>query len=250
MEDGKYMQLKHVFHQVQTNEINSYRNNPEALLRWIRKSLPVNKIVMGTGFGPPGIVLLDMLLRVTRDISVFYIDTGFLFDQTYELRDKLQKKYGFEFLRFSTEVTPEKQIAMYGEKLWEKDPDICCSIRKVIPLKNALQNYDFWITGIRKKQTKIRNKSDLIEFESRFEVIKINPLINWSHDEVWNYIKKYNLPYNPLHDNSYPSIGCKQCTSPVCSGGDDRSGRWKDSDKTECGLHTSDNIGINGLNGN
>ena len=90
---------------------------------------------------------------------------------------------------------------MYGEKLWEKDPDICCSIRKVIPLKNALQNYDFWITGIRKKQTKIRNKSDLIEFESRFEVIKINPLINWSHDEVWNYIKKYNLPYNPLHDN-------------------------------------------------
>ena len=142
------MQLKHVFHQVQTNEINSYRNNPEALLRWIRKSLPVNKIVMGTGFGPPGIVLLDMLLRVTRDISVFYIDTGFLFDQTYELRDKLQKKYGFEFLRFSTEVTPEKQTEMYGEKLWEKDPDICCSIRKVIPLKNALQNYDFWITGI------------------------------------------------------------------------------------------------------
>ena len=186
------MQLKHVFNQVQTNEINSYRNNPEALLRWIRKSLPVNKIVMGTGFGPPGIVLLDMLLRVTRDISVFYIDTGFLFDQTYELRDKLQKKYGFEFLRFSTEVTPEKQTEMYGEKLWEKDPDICCSIRKVIPLKNALQNYDFWITGIRKKQTKIRNKSDLIEFESRFEVIKINPLINWSHDEVWNYIKKYN----------------------------------------------------------
>ena len=236
--------------QVQNNAINKYRNNPVALLKWIKKNLPNEKIVMGTGFGPPGIVLLDMLFKVTRDISVFYIDTDFLFDQTYNLRDKLEERYRFKFLRFSTEVTPEKQTEMYGEKLWEKDPDICCSIRKVIPLKNALQNYDFWITGIRKKQTKIRNKSDLIEFESRFEVIKINPLINWSHDEVWNYIKKYNLPYNPLHDNSYPSIGCKQCTSSVCSGGDDRSGRWKDSDKTECGLHTSDNIGINGLNGN
>ena len=160
------------------------------------------------------------------------------------------KKYGFKFLRISTEVTPEMQIEHYGEKLWEKDPDTCCNIRKVIPLKNALQNYDFWITGIRKKQTKIRNKSDLIEFESRFEVIKINPLIEWTHDEIWDYIKANNLPYNTLHDKDYPSIGCKQCTSTVCSGEDDRSGRWKGTNKTECGLHQSDNIAINGLKGN
>ena len=235
--------------QVQDNKINKYRNNPIELLKWITDNLPSNKVVMGTGFGPPGIVLLDMLFKVTHDISVFYIDTGFLFDQTYELRDKLQEKYGFQFLRLSTNVSPEMQVAQYGEKLWEKSPDICCNIRKVIPLKNALENYDVWITGIRKKQTEVRNKSELIEFASRFEVIKINPLIDWTHDEIWDYINTNNLPYNPLHDNNYPSIGCKQCTSPVCIGDDDRSGRWKGSNKTECGLHTNEATSINGFKG-
>ena len=108
-----------------------------------------------------------------------------------------------------------------------------------------MKEYDIWITGIRKKQTNIRSHADLIEFESRFKVIKINPLIKWTHDEVWEYIKANNLPYNPLHDNNYPSIGCKQCTSPVCAGDDDRSGRWKGTNKTECGLHMNDTISIN-----
>ena len=235
--------------QLQNNKIKRYRNNPVELLKWIESNLPNEKVVMGTGFGPPGIVLLDMLFKVTKDISVFYIDTGFLFDQTYDLRDKLQEKYAFEFLRFSTELTPEMQADQYGEKLWKNNPDTCCNIRKVIPLKNILNNYDVWITGIRKKQTQVRNKSNLVEFESRFGVIKINPLINWNHDDVWNYIKTNNLPYNSLHDNSYPSIGCKQCTSPVCAGDDDRSGRWKGTNKTECGLHKSNTISINGFNG-
>lgn len=231
--------------QIQNKEIKQYRKNPEELLKWIVKNLPNEKVVMGTGFGPPGIVLLDMLLKVTRDISVFYIDTDFLFDQTYELKEKLQEKYDIKFLRFSTDLTSEMQADQYGEKLWEKDPDLCCNLRKVKPLKKALQNYDIWITGIRKKQTQVRNTSTLIEYESRFEIIKINPLINWRHDEVWDYIKTHNLPYNSLHDNSYPSIGCKQCTSPVCAGDDDRSGRWKGSNKTECGLHKSDTIEAN-----
>ena len=235
--------------QVQNNKINRYINNPEGLLKWITKHLPNERVIMGTGFGPPGIVLLDLLFRVTRDISVFYIDTDFLFDQTYDLKDKLQKRYGFEFLSISTDLTPEMQADQYGAKLWEKDPDSCCNIRKVLPLKGVLKNYDVWITGIRKKQTAVRKQSELIEFESRFEVIKINPLINWTHVEVWDYIKTHNLPYNPLHDRNYPSIGCQQCTSPVCSGEDDRSGRWKGSHKTECGLHDSDKITINGFKG-
>ena len=235
--------------QVQTNKINKYRNNPIELLKWINNNLPNEKVIMGTGFGPPGIVLLDMLFKVTSDISVFYIDTGFLFDQTYDLKDKIQEKYGFQFIRLSTELTPEMQAKQYGDALWEKNPDSCCNIRKVTPLKTALEDYDIWITGIRKKQTQVRNQSDLIEFESRFEVIKINPLINWTHDEVWDYIKRHNLLYNVLHDQHYPSIGCKQCTSPVCFGDDDRSGRWKGLNKTECGLHQSNDIAINGFKG-
>jgi phosphoadenosine phosphosulfate reductase len=115
-----------------------------------------------------------------------------------------------------------------------------------------LVDYDVWITGIRRKQTQVRAKSGLVEFDPRFEVIKINPLINWTHDEVWDYIKTNHLRYNPLHDRSYPSIGCKQCTSPVSSGDDDRSGRWKGSQKTECGLHQKQQsaITINGFKGN
>jgi len=239
----------HALQQVQHERVNKYRKNPIDLLKWIERNLPSEKVIMGTGFGPPGVVLLDMLFKVTKDISVFYIETDFLFDQTYELRDKLQEKYGFEFLRFSTALTPEMQADKYGEKLWKKNPDKCCNLRKVLPLIDVLKNYDIWITGIRKKQTDVRSQSDLIEFESRFEVIKINPLIEWTHDEVWNYIQANNLPYNTLHDNSYPSIGCKQCTSPVCAGEDDRSGRWEGTNKTECGLHKTDTISINTFKG-
>ena len=235
--------------QVQNDKINIYKNNPIQLVKWIKNNLPNERVVMGTGFGPPGIVLLDILFNITKDISVFYIDTGFLFEQTYDLKNKLEERYGMEFLRFNSDLAPEDQDRQYGKKLWEKDADACCNLRKVIPLKQALENFDVWITGIRRKQTHVRSHAGLVEFESRFEVIKINPLINWTHDEVWGYIKKHNLPYNPLHDRGYPSIGCQQCTSPVCSGEDHRSGRWKGSKKTECGLHQSTSIPINGFKG-
>tara|TARA_Y100000588_G_C13885633_1_gene766441 strand:+ start:62 stop:799 length:738 start_codon:yes stop_codon:yes gene_type:complete len=224
---------------VQNTNIDHYSKNPVGFLKWIVKKLPNKKVIMGTGFGPPGIVLLDMLFKVTKDISVFYIDTNFLFDQTYDLKNKLEKRYGFKFLKFSTDLTPEVQGKKYGEKLWESDPDACCNLRKVLPMKKALTDYDFWITGIRKKQTAIRANSELVEMEPRFSVIKLNPLLNWTHNEVWNYIKEHNLPYNELHDRNYPSIGCKPCTSPVCSGDDERSGRWNGTNKTECGLHKS-----------
>ena len=234
---------------VQNTNVERYSKNPEGLLKWIVKNLPNDKVVMGTGFGPPGIVLLDMLFKVTRNISVFYIDTSFLFDQTYDIKNKLEEKYGFKFLRFSTDLTPEEQGKQYGGKLWEKDPDACCNLRKVLPMKEALADYDFWITGIRKKQTTVRAHAGLVELEPRFSVIKLNPLLNWTHDEVWNYVKEHNLPDNPLHDRGYPSIGCKQCTSSVCAEEDERNGRWRGIGKTECGLHQSSDISLNGHKG-
>ena len=232
---------------MQGEKISRYSNNPKELLKWISQNLPNEKVVMGTGFGPPGIVLMDILFQVNRDISIFYIDTGFLFDQTYDLKNKLEERYDFEFLRFSTDITPDDQTIQYGKKLWEKDADACCNLRKVIPLKQALSEYDVWITGIRRKQTRVRAHAGLVELDPRFEVIKINPLINWTHKEVWDYIKMHNLPYNSLHDRNYPSIGCKQCTSPVLPGDDDRSGRWKGTKKTECGLHQCGSMSINGF---
>ncbi len=243
MKLGEEMNTSAIQH-IESNKENKYKKNPIELLKWISSNLPNDKVIMGTGFGPPGIVLLDLLFKVTKNISVFYIDTNFLFDQTLDLKNRLEERYGFKFIEFSTDMTPEMQSKEYGEELWKKDPDACCNIRKVKPLKDALSNYDVWITGIRKKQTHVRQQSSLIEFESRFEVIKINPLINWTHDEVWDYIKDNDLPYNVLHDRNYPSIGCKPCTSPVCQGDDDRSGRWKGTNKTECGLHGNKTISI------
>ena len=198
-------------------------------------------------------VLSWLFLAILLAIAIVLIDLLFFSKTSPESDVKVAEDrstfrkicYFLIFLKFSTEVTPDMQAKEYGENLWEQNPDSCCNIRKVIPLKAALKNYDIWITGIRKKQTQVRKQSDLIELESRFEVIKINPLIEWTHDEIWDYIKANNLPYNTLHDKDYPSIGCKQCTSPVCSGEDDRSGRWKGTNKTECGLHQSDNISIN-----
>ena len=230
---------------IKNKNVDQYRKNPEGFLKWIVDKLPNSKVVMGTGFGPPGIVLLDILFKVTNNISVFYIDTGFLFEQTYDLKNKLEERYGFKFLRFSTELTPEAQGKQYGENLWENDPDTCCNLRKVLPMKDALADYDFWITGIRKKQTAVRASAELVELEPRFSVIKMNPLINWTHDEVWDYIKEHDLPYNELHDRNYPSIGCKQCTSSVCSGDEERSGRWTGTNKIECGLHKSTTISLN-----
>ena len=239
-----------ILQQMQRENISRHTNNPEALLKWTAENLPNEKLVMGTGFGPPGIVLLDMLFKVTRNISVFYIDTGFLFDQTDALKTQLEEKYDFRFLSFSTNLTPEQQEKKYGKELWRHDPDACCNQRKVSPLKKALGNYDVWITGIRKKQTLMRSHSELLEVEPRFGVIKVNPLINWSHDDVWDYIKTHDLPYNPLHDQGYPSIGCTHCTTPISVGDDDRSGRWKGTTKTECGLHQFSAISLDGIKGN
>ena len=123
---------------VKNTNVDQYKKNPEGFIKWIVEKLPKDKVVMGTGFGPPGIVLLDILFKVTKSISVFYIDTGFLFEQTYDLKNKLEERYGFKFLRFSTGLTPEAQAKEYGDNLWENDPDACCNLRKVLPMKDAL----------------------------------------------------------------------------------------------------------------
>jgi phosphoadenosine phosphosulfate reductase len=142
-----------------------------------------------------------------------------------------------KFKRFSTQIPIEQQRELYGDELWNRDPNLCCNIRKVMPLKKALSSYDVWITGIRKSQTELRKDSDAIEYDERYNVTKINPLINWTHEQVWDYIEENKLPFNKLHKEGFPSLGCTHCTTSVKSGEDDRAGRWRGSGKTECGLH-------------
>ena len=211
--------------------------DPVTTLQWVTSQFDCDKIVMGTGLGAPGVALLDMLKKVNPNITVFYIDTGLLFKETYDLKNRLENHYKMQFNRVSTDISLEQQKEVYGDELWRRDPNLCCNIRKVLPLKKVLENAEVWITGIRRFQTKHRKNSQVIEYDDRFGVTKVNPLIYWTHDQVWDYIKTHDLPFNELHKQGYPSLGCFHCTSPVNDGEDDRSGRWKGSGKTECGLH-------------
>ncbi|MFO0774884.1 MAG: phosphoadenylyl-sulfate reductase [Nitrospiraceae bacterium] len=213
---------------------------PQALLQYaIERFAP--KIIVACSFGAEDVVLVDMVHRINPDVPLFYLDTDFLFPETYATRDRIVEQYGLkptQLLQIRSRLTPEQQAAEYGEALWARNPDQCCQLRKVgEPLARALEGCDAWITGIRRDQAPTRANAGLIEWDRKFNLVKINPLARWTWDDVWTYIRVYEVPYNPLHDRNYPSIGCTHCTAPVAEGDDPRSGRWKQFGKTECGLH-------------
>jgi len=198
------------------------------------------KIVLACSFGAEDVVLVDMVHRINPSVPLFYLDTDFLFPETYATRDRIIEQYGLQpaqVLQVKSLLTPERQAEQHGDALWASDPDRCCQIRKVEPLTRVLKGFDAWITGIRRDQAPTRANAKLIEWDAKFQLVKVNPLAKWTWGDVWTYIKVYEVPYNQLHDRNYPSIGCTHCTAPVMPGEDPRAGRWKSSAKTECGLH-------------
>jgi phosphoadenosine phosphosulfate reductase len=198
------------------------------------------KIVLACSFGAEDVVLADMVHRIDSSVPLFYLDTDFLFPETYATRDRITERYNLkpaQVLQIKSLLTPVSQAERHGEALWAKDPDQCCKIRKVEPLTRVLKGYDAWITGIRREQSPTRAGAKSIEWDNTFGLVKINPLATWTWADVWTYIKLYEVPYNELHDRNYPSIGCTHCTKPVMPGEDPRSGRWQGREKTECGLH-------------
>ena len=200
------------------------------------------KIVLACSFGAEDVVLVDMVHRINPSVPLFYLDTDFLFRETYATRDRIIERYQLkptQVIQVKSLLTPQKQAAEYGDALWTGNPDQCCQLRKVEPLTRVLRGYDAWITGIRRDQAPFRANAGLIEWDQKFELIKVNPLARWTWTDVWTYIKIYDVPYNQLHDQHYPSIGCTYCTAPVAPGDDPRAGRWKNFAKTECGLHKS-----------
>lgn len=196
-----------------------------------------NDMVIGTGFGPSGAVLMHHIHLLDMPVTVFYLDTNLLFRQTYELRDEFEKKYNISFERVATDISLNEQSQNYGDKLWNKNPDLCCHLRKVLPLKTYLAGKRVWVTGVRRDQADSRKNTKVFEWDRINHVIKVNPLASWNADDVWAYIRRHNLPYNPLHDHGYPSIGCQPCTNPSLDNNDERSGRWSGLSKTECGIH-------------
>jgi phosphoadenosine phosphosulfate reductase len=171
---------------------------------------------------------------------VFTLDTDFLFPETYALIDTIEKQYGLEVERTRPEYTPEAQAEKFGAALWGSHPDQCCNIRKVEPLKKHLSGLQAWVTGVRRDQAPTRANTKKLEWDAKFGLVKLNPLADWTSPQVWDYIRENSVPYNPLHDQNYPSIGCTYCTRPVMPGEDPRAGRWSGFNKTECGLHVKE----------
>jgi len=212
---------------------------PWDVLEYALKAYPQN-IILACSFGAEDVALLDMMHRIDPNAPLFYLDTDFLFPETIDVRDRLITQYGLkpaQVIQMKPQLTPDQQAAQYGPALWASKPDQCCELRKVEPLSRILGNYRAWITGIRRDQSPTRASAGLVEWDKKFNLIKVNPLVRWSSDEVWTYLQVHEVPYNALHDRHYPSIGCTHCTAPVLPGEDPRSGRWKNFGKTECGLH-------------
>lgn len=210
---------------------------PQQVLSWAFGKY-ASRVELATGMGVEGMALLDMAWRLNPSVKVFTGDTGFLFPETYALMDRIEEKYGIHIERLFSDLSPEKQERDHGPRLWASDPDRCCALRKVEPLRRKLATLDAWITAIRRNQTRERSGIRKIDWDAKFNVIKISPLADWTREKVWNYVFEHDVPYNPLHDQNYPSIGCTHCTRAVQEGEDARAGRWSGLGKTECGLHT------------
>lgn len=189
------------------------------------------------GFGPEGCVLLDLIGRHRLDVDVFTLDTGLLFPETHALWRRLEQRYGLIIRSVHPEQSVDAQARTHGDRLWERDPDRCCDLRKVQPLARALRGHDAWITAIRREQTPLRAHARIVERDRVHGLVKINPLAGWTRSQVWDHLTTHDVPVNALHALGYPSVGCIPCTSAVAGGEDERAGRWRGQGKTECGLH-------------
>lgn len=209
--------------------------SPETVIAWAVQTFP--NITFACSFGAEDVVLVDMLQKISPSSDIFYLDTDFHFKETYETRDRMAEKYGMNFVQVKPKLTPEEQASEHGDELWKSDPNGCCAIRKVEPLTRILTEYEAWITGIRRDQAPTRANAKKVEYDTKFGLVKFNPLASWTSEDVWEYIRANDIIYNPLHDQNYPSIGCEYCTKQVMPGEDPRAGRWAGNEKTECGLH-------------
>jgi phosphoadenosine phosphosulfate reductase len=221
----------------------SEATDTEEFIGWTLDRFGHQPMVITTQFGMEGCALIDMYASHGRPLTVAYLDTMFLFPETYALRDRMAARY--PHLRFEnrgTTLTPEAQAELHGDELWARDPDRCCQIRKVDPMREALAGVEVWITGITRKQSATRADTPLIGWDWQFQLLKISPLAQWDRKRVWEYVQSHDVPYNPLHERGYPSIGCVQCTRAVAGAAVTeytRLGRWDSAGKTECGLHSN-----------
>ena len=207
------------------------------------------RAAIGTSFQGAGLIILHRAAQMGLPFPAFTLDTGLLFPETLRLKEQIEERLGLRIENLHPELTVEQQAAEMGPALWRRRPDTCCTLRKVVPLQKKLATLDVWITGLRRQHSESRSTTQVLEryqFDALRDgiIYKLNPLATWTRPQVRAYLKEHQLPYNPLKDRGYVSIGCQPCTRPISEGEDDRAGRWTGFDKNECGIHTflGDNI--------
>ncbi len=216
---------------------------PEAVLTWAARQFP-GRIALSSSLGAEDQVLTDMIVRSGSAIPIFTLDTGRLFEESYELIARTEARYGIKFkVYFPDPRAVERMVNGYGVNLFRESAEmrkLCCEVRKLGPLRRALVGLDAWVTGLRRSQSVTRTEVEVLEWDETNGLLKINPLANWEEDDVWGYLRERQVPYNVLHDRGFPSIGCSPCTRAVPAGDDPRSGRWwwERPEHRECGLHT------------
>ena len=207
------------------------------ILEWAVETYGEGLALSASFGGPEGMSLLHMLSRITDKVTVLTIDTGFLFKETVEFREKVMRRYRLPLKVLRPALSVEEQVERYGEKMRTCTPDLCCQIRKVSPLQEALKRYDAWMTGIRREQTPQRANTLVVSWDSRFQAAKIAPFAFVKEEWVHEYVARHNVPVNPLLKKGYKSIGCEPQTRPVAPDEAPRAGRWSGLEKIECGLH-------------
>ncbi|MGE0758472.1 MAG: phosphoadenylyl-sulfate reductase [Pirellulaceae bacterium] len=210
---------------------------PQQILQWAAERF-APRFTMATAFGPEGMVLIHMLAEIAPETPIFNLDTGYQFAETLELRERVLQRYGIAVELKRPETTVAEYEALNGGPVYKSDPTRCCAERKLSILKRAIVGKYCWASAIRRDQTTDRAQSPIVGWDRKFGLVKVSPLANWNKSQVWKLITDHDIPYNPLHDQGYPSIGCWPCTRAILGGEDDRAGRWSGFAKTDCGLHS------------
>lgn len=210
---------------------------PQEILRWAIDRFP-GRFTMATAFGPEGMVLIHMLAELAPETPIFNLDTGYQFPETLELRERVLQRYGIAVEMKRPVQTVAEYEAANGGPVYRTDPDRCCLERKIRVLHEAVVGMHAWASAIRRDQSPDRAQAAIVGWDKKFSLVKVSPLANWTKKQVWDLIVHQDIPYNPLHDQGYPSIGCQPCTRSILCGEDERAGRWSGLAKTECGLHS------------
>ena len=213
---------------------------PEAALEWALRDAGIERIAMASAFQADGVCVMHMASRIRPGLPVLFLDTRFHFPETLAFKDEIARRLDVSIVELRGDHTPESQAEAFGDRLFERNPTLCCHLNKVVPFTRALHGYDLWITALRRDSAPTRAATAIVErydLEPGRPMLKVNPIAPWTRRDVWAYLRRHDLPRHPLYERGYMQIGCAPCTRPVLEGEHERAGRWDGAVKVECGIH-------------